>query len=134
MTFRFEGPDGGPLDDLAMIRESLLTPGNYWRQGSGGALIEFTAGSRRASMILLPHEDHGIYLKWLDDDETWLSLGDRSRLDSIVECSDEWFASVGLFVSPGEAWTAVEEFCRSGERTSRIAWIAPEEIPPEGNW
>ena len=63
-----------------------------------------------------------------------MSLGNRSRLASVVECPSGWLASEGLFISPALAWKAVEQFLVDGSISNEIAWIEPGEIPEGGNW
>jgi hypothetical protein len=66
-------------------------------------------------------------------EEEWLSLHDAATLSEVVECSAEWFASKGLFLTPDRAASAVEEFCRTGLRSEGVAWIRSADLPAEGN-
>jgi hypothetical protein len=118
--------------ELEWLREIILDPFLPGRE-FGEALIDFREGERRLSMILLSDPDLGYYLKYDPTGDTWLSLGDATRLGEVV-CPDDWQASAGLFVPPDKAWLAVSAFCRTGERSSAITWIRPTELPPEGNW
>ena len=85
-------------------------------------------------MIVLSDPELGYYLKYFDaNEEEWLSLGDRGRLQEVV-CPDDREASAGLFVRPEAARLAIREFCQSGTRASEVAWIRPENMPDGGNW
>jgi hypothetical protein len=114
-------------------------PANYWKRGSGDALLDFEErDGTSVSLLILPNESLGYFLKFLKFDgvrvsETWLSLWDRQNLDKVVECSDEWMASVGLFLPAECAAEVVSEFARTGARASSITWIRPSDLPPEGN-
>ncbi|MNN93694.1 hypothetical protein D3C81_2121920 [compost metagenome] len=64
----------------------------------------------------------------------WLSLENELRLNQFVESSDEWYASIGLFMPVEKAWIAISEFLISGEKTDLINWINSEDMPKDGNW
>jgi hypothetical protein len=134
----FTGPTGTSIDnpDLDYLRNLVLSPPpGYWSQGNGGATFEYGAEQCRKQLLYLPNPRHGIYLKYCDEgDNEWLSLQDPTKLEEVAECSDQWYASVGLFLPPEKAWEAVAEFCRTGRRTDRISWIDPGELPEGGNW
>lgn len=123
-------PVRGPA--VGWLRDVILDPFSPGRE-FGEALIEFREGERRLTMILLTDRELGYYLKYDPDGDTWLSLGDPHRLSEVV-CPDDWQASAGLFIPPEEAWFAVSEFCRTGERSGAIRWARPSDIPPDGNW
>jgi hypothetical protein len=118
--------------DLEWLRDVILDPFCPGRE-FGEALIDFDDGHRLRRMILIADRDLGYYLKYDPGGDTWLSLGDASRLSEVV-CPDDWQASAGLFVPAEQAWLAVSEFCRSGERSTAIKWIRPGEVPVDGNW
>jgi hypothetical protein len=134
----FEDPIGSKLinPSMAVLRHLILTPDpQYWKQGSGDAILRFKEGKADRRMLIMPNEMYGIYLKFLDEaGEEWLSLGEPGRLKEVTECSDEWFASIGLFVSRERAWLAVEELAQIGVRTDKIAWILPSDLPEDANW
>jgi hypothetical protein len=119
--------------DLEELRRIVLNPkGPGW--DFGDARIRYEARGEQFTLIVLSHLELGYYLKYIDPrDEEWLSLGDASRLTEVV-VPDDWEASIGLFIPPDRAWLAIEEFCQSGTRSNRIAWIRPEAVPDEGNW
>ena len=48
--------------------------------------------------------------------------------------ANELFASVGLFLSVEKAWLAIDEFCKTGERTDKIDWIEDSEMPEESSY
>lgn len=91
-----------------------------------------------ATLLILPNLKIGVYLKFLKtvagQTETWLSLRDPSRLNEVVECGEEWYVSVGLFLEPKAAWDAVRHFCETGGKASGVTWISPDQIPEDGNW
>lgn len=139
----FRGPTGTSIVDPSerFLRGLIIwPPEGYWEQGSGDAELELRVGEGgRLCLLILPNTDLGIYLKMLRIEagrvvETWLSQWDKNRLTEVVTCSDEWFASAGLFVPPSEAADAIAEFARTGGRASCVDWIQPSEIPEGGNW
>ena len=120
--------------DLEQLRQVVIERGAEF----GEAGFTFANAHRRTSLIAIFHEPIGYYLKYLASltpplPEPWLSLGDRSRLAEVVT-PDDWEASVGLFIAKEAAWLAIEDFCRTGERSSRISWIQPRDMPRSGNW
>lgn len=132
----FKPPIGDPIlnPEMDSLRDIILeSTGDYWSQGSCGASIVWSDGEAESEMLILYHQVHGYYLQH-HDVGVWLSLGDKSLLSKVVEAAGEWYASVGLFVMREEAWLAVEEFCRTGRRTSEINWVSAEEVPENGNW
>jgi hypothetical protein len=110
-------------------------PADYWNSGSGNAILSHSSGS---TLLVLPHLQHGIYLKYLrarnESGDVWLTMADPTALNRTVECAEEWHASVGLFLSPRAAWLAVKDFCETGEPSSQVEWIRPSAIPDDGNW
>src|SRR5690242_18079282 len=118
--------------DMDWLRDLILNPFRP-EQEFGDALIRFQDGDQNTSLILISDRELGYYLNHGAPNDIWLSLGDASRLTEVV-CPDDWKASAGLFVPCDRAWLAISEFCRSGDRSSEIEWIRPEDVPPEGNW
>ena len=106
----------------------------YWAQGSGGVSITWADGETQAELRILHHPEHGFHLQHFTPGEHCLSLHDDRLLSAVVEAADEWLASAGLFVTRTSAWLAIEEFCQTGQRTSKINWIPPERLPEDGNW
>ena len=138
----YTSPQGDELEcpDLELLQEYILQPPEkYWIQGSGDASLSFKEKLKETSLLILPNESYGFYLKFLVSENnrianTWLSLNDPLLLDRVIECSEEWYASIGLFLPPNKAWWAIEEFCKTGIRTDKVQWITPDDIPEGGNW
>lgn len=137
MTISYQGPSGEDDPPTLETLEHLIVdlPAEYWNKGSGNVIIWHNSGSE---LIVMPNLEHGIYLRYYahpkDTDDVWLSLEDRTALEKTVECSDEWYASVGLFLRPDRAWLVVKEFYETGRKTDGVEWIRPIELPDEGNW
>jgi len=126
-------------DVSAMQALVINPPPGYWLSGSGSGSIEFEDGASRRCLLLLPNETYGIYLKYIVFKngvarETWLSLQDRTMLSKVCECSDEWYASIGLFLPRNIAWLGIQEFLKTGKRSENVNWIQPVELPDGGNW
>lgn len=130
-----EDPSPGYLRSLI-----IAPPPGYWTVGSGGATLDFeTDDGRKLSLLILPNDSIGYYLHYLEEANgrivnDWLSLWDENRLSEDASCSDQWMASVGLFLPADSAAVAVEEFARTGQRSQDIRWIRPSELPDDGNW
>lgn len=128
-----------PVDVQALRVAVLDLPDAYWRVGSGGGALGYTSGGTKVEMLLLPNlELRRLYLhlrlKSADDEEIWLSMFDRQRLSEIVNCNSDWLASSGLFLPLPLAWTAIEHFIATGERSPQVEWETPEGMPDDSNW
>lgn len=142
MEMTFTSPDGvpSPLPDRDALREAVTHPGSkYWDSGSGDATLSFTENDRTVTLMVLPHRQHGVYLKYVVRQGRriageWMALHDPQKLSEVTEVSDQWMASVGLFLPPETAWTVVEDFLATGSRSEHVAWVTPEEMPPDSNW
>jgi hypothetical protein len=121
--------------DVHFLRDLILRPCEPGRTfGEAALLFEGDATQSPSKLILIHDDNHGYYLKYIDSTKAeWLSLGDASRLLDLVT-PDEWQASVGLFLSPTDAWSAIEDFLASGTRSPRVEWIRPQEMPDGSNW
>ena len=138
MQITYRPPLGQVLENpsLEMLRELVTNPpAGYWDQGSGGATLDCSTENSKVSLMLFPDSRHGVYLRFYDEEENpWLSLHDEAKLSEVIECNDEWYVSVGLFLSKETAWLAVKEFCMTGRRSPDVRWILPSAIPEGGNW
>ncbi len=138
MSVTYEGPEGvvDANPALAQLEHYIVDlPAEYWNSGSGNAILSHDSG---ATLLILPNLQHGVYLKYFRDrtrtDDVWLSLADPNTLDKTAECGEEWYASVGLFLVPRLAWSAVKDFCETGGMSDKIKWARPSAIPESGNW
>jgi hypothetical protein len=121
--------------DLAVLRHLVLElPDDFWMQGNGQIQIHFLDKPEENELLVSPNKDFGIALKIFGTGFDWLSLHDRARLAEIATVSDDWLTSVGLFLPPSDAWVAIEEFCRTGERSTAVEWIKSTDMPPESNY
>jgi len=120
-----------PNPNLVWLRELILHPSQ--EADFGDALLTFGDRQREATLILIGDPELGFYLNYESRGDTWLSVGDRTRLAEVV-CPDDWQASAGLFVPRNKAWHAISEFCTYGTRSQTIEWIRPGELPQGGNY
>ncbi|MNC12611.1 hypothetical protein D3C75_603350 [compost metagenome] len=143
MKIVFESPTGAIIENpnVDEIRQSMIDSfPDYWHQGNGtGSIDYFDDEKGHRSLLIFPNDEHGIYLKYLVMENRrvraeWLSLENELRLNQFVESSDEWYASIGLFMPVEKAWIAISEFLISGEKTDLINWINSEDMPEDGNW
>ncbi len=128
-------PGGHRITDpcLKLLKVDFFSD-EYWYTGCGDALIEYSDGQNVKKLLILPNAENGLYLKYVDEQGEWLSLGNSEKLGEVTVCLDDWLASTGLFLSKADAWVAVHEFVRSGTRSSSVQWIEPAQIPADGNW
>lgn len=77
----------------------------------------------------------GVFLGISINSEEYLSLGDRERLNEVVDVwGDDLNVSKGLFIPAELAWLGIEELVTNGKLSDKIQWINPKEIPEEGNY
>jgi hypothetical protein len=123
------------LSDVAALQSCFASPSaSYWKQGSGDAAIKITDSGEVKELIIMPHERYGFYLQYTDGHGTWLSLRDRQMLNEVATCLNEWRVSIGLFLPAEAAWAAVVHFASTGQRSPQIEWIAPKDMPEDGNY
>jgi hypothetical protein len=124
--------------DLGALREATLSISPaFWLQGSKSTVeLDYfdDHGQRKSWMIILPHEN-AYYLNVNRGTKgEFVSLSDRNKLTEVVECGDDWEASRGIFIPPEQAWLAIEEFLRTGQRTDKIGWLSTADMPYDGRW
>lgn len=64
---------------------------------------------------------------------TCVSIGDPSRFFEWLDVGDDHHASAALFVSPAEAWPAIEAFVEHGTLGAGVKWLDTRVLPPEAN-
>jgi hypothetical protein len=69
------------------LRDLILDPFRAGRE-FGEAIITFRDGDRATKLILITDRDLGYYLNHGSPKDSWLSLGDPSRLAEVV-CPDD---------------------------------------------
>lgn len=126
----------------------LAPPGERWTFETGndswGLALEGVDGTEHLKSYkgridirlgMWGHPEHGVLLMYekvsVDSDETYYSIGDRSRLGEWVRALHGDPLPVGLFIPYERAWIAVKEFIDTdGMRSSAIDWIAAQDLPP----
>jgi len=113
--------------DLAWLREQVLRgEPDFWCSGSGQAWLKHPEGPE---LLLAFEAGHGFYPEYIDRrGQYWIprSAGGGGKVpvwvggDPIIVCE-------GFFVTADLAWAAIEEFCATGERTSRVDWVRKSE-------
>lgn len=137
----FQAPNGLEIEnpELYQLMKNMIHEfPEYWQQGNGNGILDFDDENKgRRRLLILPNAEFGIYLQYIKKDdpkETLLSLFNARELNRTAECGEKLYASIGLFLPKEQAWLAIEEFCKTGEKTDQIDWISPGAIPEEGNW
>lgn len=140
MITRYLGPDHAGGFDVDRFRAHVLAPdAAQWDAFGGGANLWCRDSmGRPARMDVIFHPEHGFYLlQALEDtlpETTWVSIGDASRFSEWVDVGDGCHASVALFVSPADAWSAIAAFVEHGTLCAGVTWLATATLPPEANW
>jgi hypothetical protein len=131
-------PDTSQMDRL---REIILDPSDLsWNQSNGGIVITYYYNQKKYyTLMIFSNDDYGIYLRYSRGNEEigieYLSLGDISKLgEEVTEYSFELYASTGFFISPDNAWEAINHFCLTGDKTTKIEWISCDKVPEACNY
>lgn len=136
----FTSPNGDTKEiiDINMLKENIIDNFEiYWMQGSGDGYMEFFEDKEQiATLMIGANKEYGIYLHHIDEKNKidMLSLYDDNKLCEVAETADEIYASIGLFLPLELAWEGIKEFINTGNLSSNITWITPDDIPEEGNW
>lgn len=86
-------------------------------------------------IVLASVKEYGVFLAYISDGKTNLSLHNRSTLDKVVDVwGDGLYVSEGLFIPPEIAWKCICEFVATGSIQYNIEWISPDDLPEDGNW
>ena len=136
----FTDPNGTKdiITDTGNLKRRVIDSfSEFWIQGSGDGYLEFYEDDELISTLMLgPNVDYGLYLHFIDrmNHMELLSLYDENRLSEVAETAEEIYASIGLFLPVELAWEGILEFVKTGEASSKIRWIMPDQIPENGNW
>jgi hypothetical protein len=128
----FVTPDDGShaaSPDMSWLRDMVLYGGaDFWCGGCGQGWLRHASGS---DMTLAFADRYGFYLEYHDADTGyWIPLSE-TRSDRGVPVwvgGDPIIVSQQFFVSPDATWTAVEEFCKTGQRAGLVPWVRRSEV------
>ncbi|WP_120497944.1 hypothetical protein [Kiloniella sp. EL199] len=68
-------------------------------------------------------------------DEKYVSLGSSEKLEKYVDVAEGSVTLEGLYLSPEQAWLAVEDFLdQKGWRSNRICWLHENQVPEGKHW
>jgi hypothetical protein len=129
-TFRLFAKGG---TDAGLWRDYFLKydPVIWDSDGDGGGVINFYDDDNKEIGLVIQHWHPLGFLLQLDcrnlttNHSEWckFSVGDPNRLDQF-EVRDDLHYPVGCFLSPTDAWLAVEDFLsQPTQPSSRIGWI-----------
>lgn len=153
----FEGTDSKETiisaENIPEIYEKLIKGfPDYWKQGNSGCLFSLYEDEVIMKRLGVGFYDElGLcltYEEFYDKEvgtvtgkkticrmsDPLLAVYDETKLDRVVDIDCELYVSEGLLLPPGLAWKGIEEFIKTGEKSSGLKWIDPDELPEEGNW
>ncbi|MBD5136644.1 MAG: hypothetical protein HDT39_11900 [Lachnospiraceae bacterium] len=136
----FTDPNGEKeiISDIKHLKSIIIDDfKTYWMQGSGDGFIDFYENDKKVSTLLIgPNIEHGLYLHYIDNIKhiDLLSLNNENELEEVLETAEEIYASKGLFLPIESAWEGIMDFIETGNPSSKIIWITPDNIPENGNW
>ena len=143
MTIKYQSPNEPAVENpnIDELRTKMIDNfPEYWHQGKGTAAIQYICEEKgHRSLLIFPDDKYGIYLKYSTKEngrvkETWLSMENHLWMDTHIECSDEWYASVGLYMPVEKAWAGIKYFLETGERFPKIEWRNTKDMPEGSNW
>ncbi len=125
----FSAPSGEVLEnpELSDIKKLILTKGErYWNTGSGDGGFDFYYETGNANLQLIFDKKWGFYLLYRGADKksyTSFGPGDFDHTVSPGVGGDPLLLPTKFFVPRERAWEAVEEFCKSGQKSAKITWM-----------
>jgi hypothetical protein len=109
--------------NLDWLRQMVLHGGtDFWCSGSGQGWLKHPTG---AELLLAFADRHGFFPEYIGEQlDHWIAFSENCGEGKVPVWigGDPIIVSERFFVSAESAWSAVEEFCSSGERTRRIGW------------
>lgn len=127
------------VEDVESLRRPTLDRAEeFWFNGYKGTVsfaVVNESDQRVSRLIVMAHRDFGYYLNFNNmKPDGRLAVSDRSRLDEVVVCGNDWQVSRGLFVDNESAWKAIESYCADGSLATEVDWLGPGEMPGDGMW
>jgi hypothetical protein len=115
--------------DPAWLREMMLHAGpEFWNANSGDAGVNFG----QIGMGLVFNEQYGFYIDYRDPHEDtsytpWM-LDDYGRAVRVSTGGQPFYLPEASFVPRELAYTIVEEFCRTGQRSPAVRWLEARHV------
>jgi hypothetical protein len=124
-----ENGDEVASPNIGWLREAVLHAGtDFWCSGSGQGWLKHPDG---AELLLSFAAGHGFFPEYIGQQrDHWIACSDSRGKGKVPVWigGDPIIVSERFFVPPESAWTAVEECCSSGERTSQISWSRQSDV------
>jgi hypothetical protein len=130
-TINFQGEPVRETPDLDHYRDALMNfdEGRWYADGGGASFSAKTESGVRCSLILVPHPGKGISLlasvpgtggkKRVE----FVSTSDVTRINEFVRTFEDVVVPLGSFVTPEQAYWAVEDYFKNPEALSkRLEW------------
>ncbi len=130
--FLLYSPDGGEIIDSKknnlkdIIYSSLFDKKifeEYWYNGTNTAELIYYNDNEIESQLLISIGDYGIFLHFINEKESKVSLYNDKKLNEIYENLEDLGVSIGLYLPKELAWIAIKEFLETGKATDKIHWI-----------
>ena len=107
-----------------------------WLAGSGGGAFTYRDDEfADCTIIALENPKYGIMFmynlrrKGDKKGEGWLTVGNVELINQIEDVGDDQFFPLGSFVTPEEAWLALEDFFKHPtEKPKRVKWVNVDDV------
>jgi hypothetical protein len=132
----FSPPDGAFVanPNAEWLEDLILNVGeDYWNAGAGQASLKREDDGSNVELLLTLVPMRGFYLEYIDSNNNYfVSLGDGTfdETATVYVGGDPVVLPTALLVAKELAAAAVEEFCRTGERSSAVRWKLRRDL----NW
>jgi hypothetical protein len=133
----FWAPSGETLKNPSMevLREIIFERGKeFWERDSFDAGLYYRAPDANSQLILMRKEPYGFCVQYIGQEEDEYALASDEEPNEVVTVypgGESLKLPRNYFVSPADAWTAIEEFCQSGKRQTGLRWIVFDPPEPE---
>jgi len=143
LSFSFLDVDSGEASDLPRIEGSFIayTP-EQWREGSGDGIFTCTDDEKGVADLYLIDDGKGkvsVRYNHRKNGERssveFYSVGDRSRIDTILDVGEDQFVPSGSLIDPRLAWKVLNEFVSSPhEIPQSVEWISSQDVNWPQDW
>ena len=141
----FQHEPASTVPNLALYRGRLLEfdPADWYVESGSGALFRATIeGGIVSTLVLSPEAGRGISLarelcqsipqpasKRVKRIFSLVSVGNAATINEFLLDGDEWIHPVGSYVTPEQAWWAIEDFFAAPMQASpRLEWIETDSL------
>jgi hypothetical protein len=117
---------------LSTLKDLVFDAGEvYWNSGSGEAGLNYVEAGEITKLRMIFDKNFGFYLVYIDAQGgrfTSLGPGDFEKIATPFVGGDPIRVPSRFFLPVDSAWTVIKEFCETGQKSSRTAWLRAKDL------